>query len=283
MRDMTSYFSQIQYVPDPIAGERINVGVVAIDSSGCVFRFVRDWRRAAAFGGQDVAFLREFAEDALSNGSGWFSVREGTREAIARSLKHWHNKIQFSELRPSTKGRDDLLAEMAGLYLHEGPAAGAEPYRGRGRDKAVSAATKSLGAALRARFGHAPRGLLQRDVPLRGRIESHELDLGLKNGALYGGAFAISFEIGSPKIQQRDTDAIAFALEDIANNDAGQDLAVLVLPPPMRTPTYARARHIFKELDADVVLQGTLTSWANSLIEKLPEDVGHGDRVVAGR
>lgn len=280
---MTSYFSQIQYVPDPIAGERINVGVVAVDNDGCRFRFARDWRRAAAFGGQDVTFLREFAEDALSNGSEWFSVRNGSQDTVARSLKHWQNKIQFSELRPSTKGRDDLLAEMAALYLHEGPVTDAEPYRGRGRDKAVSAATKCLGVALRARFGHAPRGLLQRDVPLRGRIESHELALGLKNGSLYGGAFAVSYEIGSPKIQQRDTDAIAFALEDIANNNAGEDLSVLVLPPPMRTPTYARARHIFKELDAKVVLQGNLNGWANALIEKLPEDVAHGDRAVAAR
>jgi hypothetical protein len=273
---MTSYYSQIQYVPDPIAGEKINVGIVAVDPQGCVFRFVRDWRRAAAFGGQDVGFLREFADEAVEKGAEWFSIDHlGSPKGIATALRRWHNKIQFSELRASTKGRDDLLVEMASLFLRgaEVDAATSSQHVGRGRDKAVTSATKSLAAAMRARFGHAPRGLLQRDVTLRGQIESHQLDLAIKNGVLYGGAFAVSFETGSPKMQQRDTDAIAFALEDVARQDAQSSIAVVVLPPFSRTPTYVRARHIFRELDVPVVEERGLSKWADSLVQQLPDEV----------
>jgi len=271
---VTSYYSQIQYVPDPIAGERINVGIVAIDTDGCEYQFVRDWRRAAAFGGQDVGFLREFAEEAVEAGSNWFSVSGGPKTTAA-ALKKWHNKVQFSELRPSTKSRNDLLVAMTTVFLRGqgSDIDAAARFVGRGREKAISTATQVLGAELRKRFGHAPRGLLQRDVVLRGHIETHQLDLAVKNGTLYGGAFAVSFETGSPKMQRRDTDAIAFALEDVGKGAEFQPLSVVVIPPRDKTPTYARAQHIFRELRAPIVVESGLNKWAQSLVAHLPEDV----------
>jgi hypothetical protein len=274
---MTTYYAQIQYVPDPIAGERINVGIVALDEHGCTYKFVRDWRRAATFGGQEVGFLRAFADEAIETGGDWFSLRQiGNTEGVSTALRHWNNKIQFSELKPSTKGRDDLIAEMATIFLHgETPVAEATAtsYIGRGREKVVSSVSKSLGAAMRARYGHAPRGLLQRDVLVKGHIESHELHVGLKNGALYGGAFTVSYETGSPKMQQRDTDAIAFALEDLARQPIKNKLAVVVLPPPDPTLTFNRARHIFRELDVPIVVERGLAKWAKSLVETLPDEL----------
>jgi hypothetical protein len=141
---MTSYYSQIQYVPNALTGERINFGVVAVDSQGCRFHFVRDWRRAAAFGGEDVGFLREFADDALSKGSSWFSLGTDNSPAlIAEVLRHWHNKIQFTELRPSTKARDELLADVSALFLKgEVDSPDAVKLTGRGREKAVPPASE---------------------------------------------------------------------------------------------------------------------------------------------
>src|SRR5271169_1868335 len=108
---MASYFSQIQYVPDPITGERINVGIVTVDSAGSKFQFVQDWRRAAAFGGgEDVGFLREFAEEALKTGENWLSLDKlGSASIAAKTLSRWHNKIQFSDPLPSVKNGDELL------------------------------------------------------------------------------------------------------------------------------------------------------------------------------
>jgi hypothetical protein len=101
------------------------------------------------------------------------------------------------------------------------------------------------------------------------------LDVGLKNGTLYGGVFAVSFETGSPKSQQRDTDAIAFALDDVKSAQPDANLAVLVLPPRPVTPTYLRAEHIFKELHAKTLIERQLPAWATSLVQQIPEDALH--------
>jgi hypothetical protein len=167
---------------------------------------------------------------------------------------------------------------MAELFLRgEAEMQTALAYVGRGRDKVIANASKSLAGAMRARYGHAPRGLLQRNVELKGEIEHHALPLALKNGTIYGGAFAVSFETGSPRMQQRDTDAIAFALEDVARAKKPVPLSVLVLPPRQRTPTYNRARHIFREIDAPIVVERGLERWAENLIGRLPDQIHEAD------
>ena len=272
---MTSYFSQIQYVPDPITGERINVGVVAIDPTGCKFQFTHDWKRASAFGGENIDFLREFADEALSTGENWFTLmEESSAESLSRALGRWHNKIQFSAPMPSIKNRDDLLADVAPRLLHiELPSEEkAARHVGRGRERAVTLATKSLGAAMREKFGRVPRGLVKRDLTLKGKIESYPLDVGLQNGALYGGAFALSFETGSPKSHQRETDGIAFALDDLMKEQPDTNLAVIVLPPNPVTASYQRAEHVFKSIRATMLVERQLSNWAAYLVSKISED-----------
>ena len=43
---MTSYYSVVQYVPNPMSGERVNVGVIAFDGHAVRTRFLRNWTRA---------------------------------------------------------------------------------------------------------------------------------------------------------------------------------------------------------------------------------------------
>ena len=273
---MTSYFAQIQYVPNPILGERINIGVVVVDANGSRFEFVKDWRRAASFGGEDVGFLREFADEAAQAGAQWLTLGEPpSPDYLSKVLRRWHNKIQFSELKPSIKSKEALLDAVAPMILRLEPDAVHHGRQiGRGRDKAVTSVSRAIGTAMRNRFGHAPRGLIQRDVQVEGEIETHQLDLAVKNGSLYGGTFAISFETGSPKMQQRDTDAIAFAIDDISEKLEDIELAVVAIPPRGgRSPTYERARHIFKEIDAKLVLEPALPKWASEMVDRLPDEV----------
>ena len=275
---MTSYYSQIQYVPDPNAGERMNIGIVAVDAQGSVFRFVPNWRRAAKFGGEDISFLREFAEEAAEAGASWFGTGDvALPENLTARLGRWHNKIQFTAPRASVTHRDALLEAMSSLILRIGGENVSHiPQVARGRDKVVSSASRAIGAAMRKRFGHAPRGLMQRDVELDGVIEKHRLDVGLKNGTLYGGTFALSFEAGSPRSQQRDTDAIAFAVGDLSSVLKSGTFAIAVIPPHSPSTTYERARHIFKELHAPMIVESKLSDWASKLVSGLPEDLsGH--------
>ena len=59
---MVSRYSIIQYVPNPIADERMNIGVLAFDNENVRVQFLRNWSRVHDFGGENIRFLRDFAK-----------------------------------------------------------------------------------------------------------------------------------------------------------------------------------------------------------------------------
>jgi len=47
---MPSYYSVVQFLPDPIRDEKVNLGVLAYNDSGVlVSHFIRDWKRIRNF------------------------------------------------------------------------------------------------------------------------------------------------------------------------------------------------------------------------------------------
>src|SRR2546426_904839 len=61
-----TYYSIIRYVPDPVRGEQVNVGALAVHADGTFasVRFDRRFDRARSLGrGADVGFLRDFRND----------------------------------------------------------------------------------------------------------------------------------------------------------------------------------------------------------------------------
>lgn len=87
---MVSYYTVVQYYPDPIADERINIGVMAFGDGRVRSRFIQDWRRVEQFGGEDISFLHDFARRA-----------EAWEETTLREPLY------------STREPDELLDEMA--------------------------------------------------------------------------------------------------------------------------------------------------------------------------
>ena len=61
---MPAFYSIVQYVPDPVIDERINVGVIVFGEGRVMSRFVDNWRRVRNFGSEGIAFLRKFADQA---------------------------------------------------------------------------------------------------------------------------------------------------------------------------------------------------------------------------
>ena len=59
---MASRYSVIQYVPDPIADERINIGLVIFDDEQVKAVFLKQWDRVRCFAMEDIQFLRLFEE-----------------------------------------------------------------------------------------------------------------------------------------------------------------------------------------------------------------------------
>jgi len=121
------YYTIIQYVPDPVIDERINIGVIVVDGDRLICRFVSDWRRVRAFGGEDITFLQEFArqiERDTARNSESRRTRSGSSDQpgfdehrLLQMANRWINSIQFTEPRASLLDADVLLEEVARRFL----------------------------------------------------------------------------------------------------------------------------------------------------------------------
>lgn len=125
---MSSRYSLIQYVPSPIADERINIGVVSIgiDAVGLVYaRFLKDWSRVEAFGMEDISFLKEFAVRLESEAADIRQSPEDTHEYYKMRIseileqRQWANSIQFTEFRGSLEDPETTLETIADSCLVE--------------------------------------------------------------------------------------------------------------------------------------------------------------------
>ena len=58
---MSTTYTVVQYVPDPIADERLNIGVIAISGDRARARFLTNWARAERFGNASVNVLPLFS------------------------------------------------------------------------------------------------------------------------------------------------------------------------------------------------------------------------------
>src|SRR6266571_3423111 len=83
---MPTTYTVVQYVPDPIADERLNVGVIAVSGGRARSRFLTNWLRAERFGNARVRVLS--VKQALADRVGVREARElvQRRHALAGQL-----------------------------------------------------------------------------------------------------------------------------------------------------------------------------------------------------
>src|ERR1700737_3502926 len=111
-RIMASYYSIVQYLPDPTIDERINVGVIAFDERNVRVKFLDNWKRVRHFGGRDISFLLDFAKSVQQTASIQMQLPDfANMESLDRSFIHkmadnWINSIQVTQPRASLLSAD---------------------------------------------------------------------------------------------------------------------------------------------------------------------------------
>jgi Protein of unknown function (DUF3037) len=262
---MPSYYSVVQYVPDPVADERINVGVIVFGDGVVRSRFLRSWRRVQALSGTDVTFLREFVGAVATwapeqrDLPGIAEVREVTGSALRAMAGHWINSIQFSEPRASLAAPDAVMADIAARFLKE-----PTPRRRGFRDRraAAQAAYIQLRAALQQVAGPQTHAVLARYVKVAGRFDEHRFDISVQNGRTILAAQGLSFEVPASRELEKEVDAVAWAIDDVHRAAESPALAVVALPPKSRSRVFDRAVNVFRGLGATVVQEDEIGAWA---------------------
>ncbi|WP_310569319.1 DUF3037 domain-containing protein [Gemmatimonas sp.] len=272
-------YSVIQYLPDPLAEEKVNIGVVAFDESGAFVRFSTDWARLRRFGREDIQFLKLFAADfqrrskSLSPLSGNDSADIEVEEFLAMAGS-WSNSIQFSVPRGSLKPAARLLEEVAQRFL----AKRAEPRSElvRDREEARSFVRREVRKALTGRLvPEIADHLIRERVAIEGKYSSHSFDLVVANGHPYFAAQALSFEVPRYSDLKKSVEAVAWNLDDVHDLLPNLPLAVIALTPRNEVQHYGRnldlmksAQRMYENIGATFVEESAVQEWATSTAER---------------
>jgi hypothetical protein len=254
---MPSFASVVQYVPDAVLGERINIGVVVYDSDGRTWtHFLKDWRRVRRFATGDVVDeLKRFGQEAKG------LTADDIRAAAAR---RW-NSIRFTPPAGSLLDGDTLRTQSAQRFLIDPPR---RPARGHMvKSRVVARARRRLRDALIDWLGGSGPLRLKADYDIVGQTDlPHRFDLAIVNGRPRYAAEAVSFQGPSERDIGKAVDATAYAVEDVRRWATAQalPLAVLVARPADGDPDrYAKAERTFADAGAEVVLDDELDEWAD--------------------
>ncbi len=284
---MPTYYSVVQYVPDPIADERINVGVVVFGDGQLRARFLHNWERVQRFAREDIDYVKAFAERI----EGAFAVRlpaggvgpmpgidgaPGIDEtAIRDMIENWGNSIQLSPAQSSLQGPDELVVDMAELFLKD------EPPRQRGfRDRShavgVAVGTAKQAFARRPALARAGRYVASYQEMAGRVVQRHRVDVASRNGRFFSAAQALSFELRNvSRLDEQLSEAI-LSLRDVRERDEDLRIALVALRPREGTPRYRDALQRYQEartscraIGATFVDEEELRDWAEALADSL--------------
>lgn len=268
---MASRYSVIQYVPDPIADERINIGVVAFNNNAVRVRFVSNWERVRRFGLKDIDFLKDFAhqmkneaEEGVLFPCDKFNVLSN-QERILKITQGWINSIQITKPRASLDTVDELLEDIANTYLREQKPELEPKIRVRDRQAAAKIVRSKTREVLKREFGDKARELLRKDYEIPGTKTSNKFDVVIANGRPYFAAHGLSFEVDIPDTL---TDAVLWRISDVKSCLPNFPLAIFVLPPKscqqhykQIESTYQKTIKTYKEMGAEIVKENDVEPW----------------------
>lgn len=275
---MVSRYSVIQYIPDPIADERINIGVIAFDDQSVRVKFLSRWDRVSRFAPiADVSFLRDFShqmQEVTEKGLLFPGDRPNGLPNHQRLLKvsqSWMNSIQFTEPRGSLDAVDSLLADIVQSHLVEPPP---KPKKLRDRQAAAQLATSHIRNALNRLYDkEKARELLRTSFALHGSRKDHKFDVTVANGRPILAAHGVSFEIQTP---EQTLDSLAFMIIDVKASNSDFPLAVVALPPTEASferkklqKIYQQTRKTYQGLGAQVIEENQVEIWVSERLKNV--------------
>ncbi len=282
---LKAYYAVVRYVPDPVRGEQVNVGVIVVSEKGEFVgaRFDRDFTRAKCVGRrEDVSFLRDFARSfevprarkqqlllPMPGGTKW------NADVITDLHREWANSIQLSEPRAAIETDPlELVDEVFERYVASPPAIGKS--RARDRRWILQQTVPRLRTLAKERFPdrEADQIVRRRDT-LTGHVEEHVFDLVLRLERPLYAVEALSFENEDRDELARAVDSTAWAIDDVRKSQRDLPIAVLAIDNE-RSPEFRRVERICTALHATLVRESDLQPWVVSTIRGLdPTLVGH--------
>ncbi len=266
---MPTFYSIAQYVPSPLADERMNFAIIVVEGAEVRIRTTTNWERLKRFGDEDIGFLQDFTEHLHAQAdTEKFPLfqREAAlawREETIRTISsEWKNSIQITEPRASLKSADQLVEELVTQYLRERK----RKSRARDRRAVVSKAWSILETkAVSMRLPYTK--LVRREIVVGG-VDKHRFDILGQNGSLRFAAQGLSFEVPAAL----EMESVAWAVDDVRKSAPNLPISILYMPPKETDGTsdvFERAARIFPALGAEFVPELQIEDWATRTLQSL--------------
>ena len=263
---MTAFqYAVLQYVPDPVRQECLNVGVVVAipGSAAAAVRVLKkpEASRLKWLGAKDdVKFLDDLADD-LSHPE----VPPGATAAdvLARAHTEWGGTVRVSELRAALHDdAQDLCDELYSRYVANPRTRKRAAYRDR------AAARRTVANALREGL---PKEAVQVRVTVPGHYETHKFDLGVRNGVLLHAIATFSFEAPDRETLQTEVDACAWAIQDVRKSTPELPITVVTIGSGGRLDA---AERVYSEVGARLIREPHIEEWARGVSSQLEPLLG---------
>lgn len=267
---MATKYSVVRYLPRPLSGEMINVGLIAWDGERIATKFVDNWRRVRAFGHEDISFLQDFARELETRTSPAKSIPGfGPNPLHGPDLEKlaggWTHSIQFSEPKASLRSPVDVLKDVAPTFL---PELRRPLHRPRDRRVAAMLAVQKVSELLTDVRGHEAHGLVKKQFAIKGKLDEHFFDVAVANDRTFFAAQGLSFEKTTERELQRDVDATAWTIDDVRKAHRTLPVAILALPPAGKSAPFERAAKVFSGLNVKMLNEQQIGTWVRRTIKE---------------
>lgn len=269
---MTNRYTVIQYLPDALAGECLNAGVIVYRGGHVRARFVSDWHRLKLFGKGDIGFLKEFAAN----------IRKMTRSAVMppapdgsgtldeatlnNMILTWSNEIRFTPPRVSIRALDELYEEAVSQFLHESLNL-VKDYRTR--EDAVRMTQNAIRAAVELVLPSQSRKLVKTDEVVKGKQDACKFDIVVINGQPWLAADALSFERPDSRSLERAVNAALWGIRDVREQAPDFPIGVLALPPHEESEIFPRAARLLDMYSVPLFRdEQALSMWAGEALAR---------------
>lgn len=272
---MASKYSIVQYVPNPIANERINIGVVAFNEEQVRVQFLTNWERVRNFGMEDITFLKTFARR-MSEAADCGLIFPGDnpnapyQERLSKIAQDWLNSIQWTEPRGSLQDVDSLLEDIANNCLVD--LSFQKPHR-RDRQDAARLTYSKFRNVFQRHLKNDYKKLLKTNYSVQGNhhVES-KFDAVVANGRPYLAAHGVSFEV---KVLEQMQSSWFWMINNVKEWQPDFPIAIVALQPKKDfdnyqelQQTYRQATSTFSELGAKVLTEDDVEDWVLEKLEK---------------
>jgi hypothetical protein len=288
---MPAHYTIVQFVPDPIVDERVNIGVIVFSDGQIRSRFLQNWDRVSRFAQEDIGYAREFADWV-----GQAAVRSASdslmaslpglpdpirldEHSIRRMADEWSNSIQLTAPQPSLEHPDDLLLKAAQTFLRE-PVRRQQVFRDRqfAARYAASAVRRSVSDRIGPTYA---KDIVRSEYSIGGKVVPHlRVDLAITNSHIYLVSQALSFETYNISDLDRQVRDAVYTLRDVGELVSNVQLDLVALPPKAGVKNFRKAADRFHELPtmcnqigARLVLEGEVPAWAEQIADLVEAQV----------